>query len=108
MKRHPSVRRMPWSRLKSLVEARQAPSLNGRVALHQARYRHANEEVGRIWVAVDGSEVAAFATHMGYARLRLLTDSLMDERNLWGSTSAYAEAAGEAEALLRAAGEFSD
>ena len=99
---------MPWSRLKALVESRQAPALGGRVTLHQARYRHAREEVGRVWVAVDGQEVAAFATHMGYARVRPLADSLMDERNAWRSTSAYADATTDAEAQLRTAGEFSD
>jgi hypothetical protein len=41
MKRHRSVKRIPWSRLKSLVELRLAPSLAGRGTLHQARYRHA-------------------------------------------------------------------
>lgn len=67
---------MPWSRLKSLVESRQAPSLGRRVTIHQARYRYAQEEVGRVWVAIDGQEVAAFATHMGWARVRTLTDAL--------------------------------
>ena len=99
---------MQWSRLKSLVESRQAPSLGRRVTLHQARYRHAQEEVGRVWVAVDGREIAAFATHMGWARVSPLTDRLMDERGAWGSTEAYAQASAEVEAGLRAAGEFSD
>ena len=99
---------MPWSRLKSLVESRQAPSLGDRVALHQARYRHAQKEVGRIWIAVDGKEVAAFATHMGWAKVRPLADSLMDARDAWGTTAAYAEATADAESQLRAAGEFSD
>src|SRR4051812_4133155 len=98
MKRHASVRRMPWSRLKSLVESRQASALSGRVTLHQARYRHAQKEVGRVWVAVDGEEVAAFATHMGHARVRPLADSLMDERNAWGTDAAYAGATSEAKA----------
>jgi hypothetical protein len=70
---------MPWSRLKSLVESRLAPSLDGRVTLHQARYRHAREEVGRVWVAVDGREVASFATHMGWARVWQLADALNAE-----------------------------
>src|SRR5215218_4823736 len=108
MKRHPSVWRMPWSRLKSLVESRQAPSLSDRVTLHQARYRHAQAEVGRVWLAVDGREVAAFATHMGWARVRPLADAIMDERDAWGTAAAYAEAEAEATARLRAAGEFSD
>src|SRR5690242_11335537 len=108
MKRHPSVRHMPWSRLKSLVESRQASALGGRVTLHQARYRHAQEEVGRVWLAVDGEEVAAFATHMGWARVRPRADARMDERDAWGTAAAYAEATAEVAAQLRAAGEFSD
>lgn len=99
---------MPWSRLKSLVESRQAPSLGRRVTVHQARYRHAHEEVGRVWVAVDGQEVASFATHMGWARVQPLVNSLMDERGAWGTAEAYAEATAEVEARLRGAGEFSD
>lgn len=99
---------MPWSRLKSLVESRLAPSLDGRVTLHQARYRHARKEVGRVWVAIDGEEVAAFATHMGWTRVRPLADALMDERRAWGTEAAYAAATADAEAQLRAAGEFSD
>lgn len=99
---------MQWSRLKSLVEARQAPALRGRVTLHQARYRHAQEEVGRVWLAVDGREVAAFATHMGWSRVRPLADQLMDERGTWGTSAAYAEATAEVEARRRQAGDFSD
>jgi hypothetical protein len=78
------------------------------VTLHQARYRHAQEEVGRVWLALDGREVAAFATHMGWARVRPLTDRLMDERGARGSPEAYAQASAEVEAGLRAAGEMSD
>ncbi len=99
---------MPWSRLKSLIESRFAPSLRGHVALHQARYRHTNEEVGRVWIAVDGQEVAAFTTPMGWARARPLADALMDERHGWGTAEAYASARADAEARLLAAGEFSD
>jgi len=99
---------MQWSRLKSLVESRHASSLGRRVTLHQARYRHAREEVGRVWIAIDGREVAAFATHMGWARVRPATDRLMDERGAWGSSEAYAQASAEVEAGLWAAGQFSD
>jgi hypothetical protein len=99
---------MRWSRLKSLLESRQAESVRGRVTLHQARYRHAQEEVGRVWVAIDAREVAAFATHMGWARVQSAAERLMDERGAWGSPEAYSEACAEAETSLRATGEFSD
>lgn len=88
---------MKWSQLKSHLQSFLAPSLAGRVALHQARYRYAHEEVGRVWFAVDGQEVGAFATHMGLRDRRRLTDQLMDERDAWGSTAAYTQAAAEVE-----------
>ena len=99
---------MQWSRLKSLVESRQAAALGGRVTLHQARYRRTQEEVGRVWLAVDGREVASFTTHMGWRRVRPLADQLMDERDAWGTQAAYTAAASDAADRLRAAGEFSD
>lgn len=99
---------MKWSRLKALVEARLASSLGRRVTLHQARYRHAQEEVGRIWLAVDGEEIAQFATHMGWARIQPLAAKLLDERGAWGTIEAFGQASDEVEAELRAAGEFSD
>jgi hypothetical protein len=99
---------MKWSRLKSLVEERFAPSVARRVALHQARYRHANEEVGRITLTVDRKEAAAFATHMGWRRVRPLADELMHAREAWGSPAAYARAEAEVRDRLRAEGEFSD
>ena len=99
---------MKWSLLKSRLESFLAPSLAGRVALHQARYRHTHEEVGRVWFTVDGREVADFATHKGWRYRRELTDQLMDERDAWGSTAAYTRAAAEVEQQLRARGEISD
>lgn len=99
---------MRWSKLKSLVEDRFAPSLARRVALHQARYRHSHEEVGRVTLTVDGQEVAAFATHMGWQQVRPLTDQLMDARAAWGSPAAYAQATADVEGRLRAEGELSD
>jgi hypothetical protein len=99
---------MKWSQLKSRLESFLAPSLAGRVALHQARYRYTHEEVGRVWFTVDGREVGDFATHMGMRYRRQLTDQLMDERDAWGSTAAYMQAAAEVEQQLRARGEISD
>jgi hypothetical protein len=99
---------MRWSQLKSRIESFLAPSLAERVALHQARYRQTHEEVGRIWVTIDGREVADFATHKGWRNVRTLADQLMDERQAWGTTAAYAEATTDAESQLRSQGEFSD
>lgn len=54
---------MKWSRLKHLVEERLAPSAHRRISLHQARYRRTLEEVGRVWLSIDGSEVISFNTN---------------------------------------------
>ena len=53
---------MRWSQLKSRLESLRAPALGKRVSLHQARYRYALEEVGRIWLTIDGREIASFDT----------------------------------------------
>jgi hypothetical protein len=99
---------MQWSKLRSSIEARFAPALRGRVSLHQARYRHAREEVGRIWIAVDGRELASFATGARWRQVREAADRLMDERAAWGSPEAYEAAVGEAAAAVREAGTFAD
>ena len=51
---------MRWSQLKTQIEALRAAALKRRVGLHQARYRYTLEEVGRIWLTIDGREVASF------------------------------------------------
>ncbi|MGV3708593.1 MAG: SF0329 family protein [Gemmatimonas sp.] len=99
---------MPWSRLRSLIESRFAPTLHGHVTVHQARYRYTHEDVGRVWIAVDGQEVAAFSTHWDWARGRALVEAIMDERQSWGTMAAHTSACAEAEAQLLAEGEFSD
>jgi hypothetical protein len=99
---------MRWSKLKSLLEDRFAPSLARRVALQQARYRHTNEEVGRVTLTVDGREVAAFATHMGWRQVRPLADQLMEARGAWGSPAEYVQATADAEGQLRTNGVLSD
>ena len=65
---------MRWSRLKSSIDAFRAPSVRDRVALYQARYRYTREEVGRIWVTVDGREVASFDTSAPYDDYQALAD----------------------------------
>jgi hypothetical protein len=51
-----------WSQLKSQLTDLIAPALRHRIALHQARYRYTREEVGRVWLTIDGREVASFDT----------------------------------------------
>ena len=51
---------MKWSQLKSLIEARLAPELRGRVAYHSARYGQCM--CGRFWITIDGQEVANLCT----------------------------------------------
>jgi hypothetical protein len=99
---------MQWSKLKSSVEARFAQALGRRVSLHQARYRYTREEVGRVWLMVDGRDAASFATGTAWPKVRAEADRLMDERQAWGSPAAYTEAAAEAEAAVRAAGVYDD
>ena len=51
---------MRWSQLRTALKERLAPCLRDRVALHQARYRYTREEVGRVWIALDGRELMSF------------------------------------------------
>ena len=95
---------MQWSRLRSAIEGRFAPALKGRVSLHQARYRHANEEVGRVWIAADGRELASFATGARWRQVRAAAEQLMAERGGRGRPAAYEQAVSDAAAALRHAG----
>jgi hypothetical protein len=71
---------MRWSKLKSSLDDLRAPALRGRVALNQARYRYTREEVGRIWITVDGREVASFDTSTYIRRRAELGDDLFESR----------------------------
>jgi hypothetical protein len=102
------MKRMPWTRIKSLLRDRLAPALRNRVAVHQARYRHSREELGRIWVQLDEREIAAFSTAPAVRRRRELTDELMNVNNSWGSTEAFGKADRIAQSLMSQAGEQSD
>ena len=99
---------MQWSKLKSLVEARLADSLGRRVSLHQARYRYTREDVGRVWLAFDGRDVASFATGATLPQVRTEAERLMDEREAWGSPAAYGQATSDAVEAVRQAGIYSD
>jgi hypothetical protein len=99
---------MQWSKLKSLIEARFAPSLFGRVSVHQARYRYTREEVGRVWLTVDGRDIASFATGAAWPHVVAEAERRMDARDAWGSPAVYSELTAEAEDAVRRAGIYSD
>ncbi len=99
---------MQWSKLKSLVEDRIAASLRRRVSVHQARYRYTREEVGRVWIAFDGRDVASFATGAALPHVRAEAERLMDEREAWGSPAEYGRATSEAVDSVRESGVYSD
>jgi len=103
--------RMRWSQLKTALSELCAPELRSRVALHQARYRYTREEVGRVWVTIDGREVAYFDT-MSYIRRRSeLGAALLTPQSGGGETSspnAHFEADEKARAALRASGQYDD
>lgn len=99
---------MKWTRLRTAIEERFAPSIAGRLVLRQARYRNTREEAGRIWFAIDKREVAAFATYPGLQRRVALTTELMDANGSWGSPAKYGEADKLAQELLEKRGEQND
>jgi len=104
---------MRWTKLQSSLKALRAPTLRDRVALHQARYRYTREEVGRVWVTIDGREVASFDTSR-YARRRAeLGAQLFEIRRAETPDpapdyAAYLETDNRARDLLRRAGQYDD
>ena len=104
---------MRWSRLRSLLAERLAPSVRARIDLHQARYRYTLEESGRVWVTVDGREVASFDTASYIARRDDVAAGIREANGLRpygvaGGHPAYIEADAQAEDILRRAGEYDD
>jgi hypothetical protein len=104
---------MQWSRLKHLVEERLAPTIRSRVSLHQARYRYTLAEVGRVWITIDGREIASFDTSSYVAKRAELSAQIRDARGLRpygdpGGHAEYLEADAEAEAMLLRSGEYDD
>ena len=102
---------MRWTKLKSSLEALRAPTLRGRVALHQARYRYTREEVGRIWVTVDGREVASFDTSTYIRRRAELGADLFEIRRAETpgrapDHAAHLETDDRARDILRRAGQY--
>jgi hypothetical protein len=104
---------MPWSRLQTPVQDLFAPSLRGRVALHQARYRRTREEVGRVWVEVDGREIASFDTTSYIRRRDELGKQLFEIRRAESGgrapgSAAHLETDRQAREILHRAGESDD
>lgn len=57
---------MRWSKLKSVVESRFAPALDGRVAINSAAY--GNCSCGHAWLTLDKQVVANFCTRAFWNR----------------------------------------
>ena len=55
---------MRWSKLKSLVEDKIAPSMKKRISVNSTRY--GNCTCGRAWLTLDGKEIANFCTRAYY------------------------------------------
>jgi hypothetical protein len=96
-----------------LLAERVAPSVRARIDLHQARYRYTLEESGRVWVTVEGREVASFDTASYVARRHIVAAGIREANGLRpygnaGGHAAYIEADAQAEDILRRAGEYDD
>jgi hypothetical protein len=105
--------RIRWSKLKGSLDALRAPKLRKRVALYQARYRYTREEIGRIWVTVDGREVASFDTSTYIRRRAELGADLFEIRRAETPDqppdhAAYLETDDRAREILRRAGQYDD
>jgi hypothetical protein len=98
---------MRWTQLKTALASLRAASVRDRVQLHQARYRYTHEEVGRIWITIDGREVASFDTSSYIRRRAELTEQLMGSGEALDSGQ-YLEVDGRAREMLRRAGQHDD
>src|SRR4051812_44441067 len=105
--------RMSWSKLQHAVLDRIAPSVRGRVAVHQARYRNTREEAGRVWITLDGQELISFATADYVARRAKLAHEMRSGVGPFALSAAsdhaeYLAADAAAVAQLRERGEYDD
>ncbi|MGI8856988.1 MAG: SF0329 family protein [Thermomicrobiales bacterium] len=91
---------MQWSKLKKQIEDRFAESLHGRVVVHDTWYRHAgHDRDGRLWLTIDGQEIANFCAFRYWHAER----PLLDEARRLGIGDSYAAASQK----LNAEGVFS-
>jgi hypothetical protein len=102
-----------WTKLKAAIESRFAKSVRGRVTCHQARYRSSHEELGRIWIAVDGHQIAEFSSATGLRRRSELADQIREvsgnpQYGIPGQDELYHLADKQARAIGRRAGEQTD
>jgi hypothetical protein len=102
-----------WTKLKAAIESRFAKSVRRRVTCHQARYRSSHEELGRIWIAVDGHQIAEFSSAKGLRRRSELADQIREvsgnpQYGIPGQDELYHLADRQARAIGRRAGEQTD
>ena len=108
-----SMGRMMWRQLTTALRERIAPSLRDRIGIHQARYRYTREEVGRVWLAVDGREIVQFDTSSYVRRRAELAGELREANGLRpygdpGGHPDYLAADAAAVDILRRAGQYDD
>ena len=104
---------MRWSKLKSGLAELRAVSVAGRLAIHQARYRHSREELGRVWLTIDGNEIASFETARYARRHAELAAELFALRRDQSAGRApgivaFNEVQSDAEEILRRDGAYDD
>jgi hypothetical protein len=104
--------RMPWRQLTTALRDLRATALRDRIALHQARYRYTREEVGRVWLTVDGREIAQFDTSSYIRRRAELANELRNATHVRSDDSADRHAHENADTaaveILRRSGLYDD
>ncbi|HET7219251.1 MAG TPA: hypothetical protein VFJ02_14440 [Vicinamibacterales bacterium] len=104
---------MPWRQLRAALRERVTPPLCDRIGLHQARYRYTREEVGRVWLTIDGREIVQFDTSTYLRRRAQLAAELREANRLAANgdhdgQSDYLAADAAAADTLRRAGLYDD
>jgi hypothetical protein len=104
---------MKWTKLRAALAERTAPSLGSRVAIHQARYRRTLEEIGRVWLTLDGRELISFDTSRYVAKRAQISHDMRSGTGPFalGAESNHEEylaADAAARDHLRRAGEYDD
>ncbi|MCG8459203.1 MAG: hypothetical protein MI919_23245 [Holophagales bacterium] len=80
---------MQWSKLRKQVLSRFAESVAKRVDLHSTRYRWHHEADGRIWITIDGEEMATFCANRFRQRWYRLVDGMMEHDPHTAAESRY-------------------
>ena len=79
-------RRMQWSRLKKMLEARLCDKLAGRVQIHMARYK-SDEESGRMWLVLDKRQIFCAGDDLSPSRPEWFLDGGCAYFNAWWGRS---------------------